>query len=190
MASPSQIIRDKQKREIKTEQLVPERVIHIDIDGDGDLDEVKYRDAILFIADTPLTGKTQTQLAEHGRIKKFSQALFINRTLDELYEKHDVKMIWVNVRNAQARHWLGVNLPKKSSYFKVISVYKSNKKSKWIKDISEFSTYVVKLGELRKQMDTLDFGGFVSELETLDIHAIQGKMASCMSMFSAKKNKR
>lgn len=70
MASPSQIIRDKQKREIKTEQLVPERVIHIDIDGDGDLDEVKYRDAILFIADTPLIDKTRAQLAEHGRINQ------------------------------------------------------------------------------------------------------------------------
>ena len=85
---------------------------------------------------------------------------------------------------------LGVNLPKQSSYFKVISVYKSNKKSKWIADVSEFSTYVVKLGELRKQMDVLDFGGLVSELETLDIHAMRDKMASCLSMVSAKKNKR
>lgn len=195
MSSLSRIIKSKSDTprpdNIATQTLSVEKIIHIDIDGDGELDEVKYGDkGILFICDCDMNSVVKEQLSEHERVKPFSIELFTNRTLDELYEKHSVKMVWVNVKDKNARYWLGQQLPKKSQYFKVISVYSVSKKSKWLSDVSEFSQYCCKLSELKKQIKALDFEGMLGQLQHVDIHDAPHKLLACLGFSKLTKKQR
>ena len=169
-----------------------DKIVQIDVDGDGELDTVEYEQGILFICDCDMTQKVKEQLSEHERVKPFSSELFTNRTLDELYENHSVKMVWVNVKSKPARYWLGQQLPKKSRYFKVISVYSTSKKGKWLSDIEDFTQYCCKLSELKKQIKALDYESMMSHLSHVDIHSAPNKLLACFgfSKLTKKKSKK
>lgn len=153
-------------------------------------DEYTY---MLFISDTALNQNIKHLLRNFDSVcVEFDVKTFSNRSLADL-KQMGVCHVWVNMKDADGRHWLSLNL-RKNKDFKVCVAYTKNKMAKWVQDLSEYAdmtTRVDKLDDIRG----LNLGDIVENIGKVLLHEpVQSGILSCISggkgLLTAKKKKK
>jgi hypothetical protein len=139
--------------------------------------EEKYKQ-ILFLSDSPLTSTIKEQLRDFKNVREFDNSKMTNRTLDSLYEEHGIDIIWADLTKSDCRKWVASQLPKKSKYFKAISVYSHSKTAKWRSDVEKYCDHSCKLSNLKQQIMAISFKDLAENLDNIELHEIPNKLLS------------
>lgn len=177
---------DKSKGETQELDWSVENTDNLSIDMDKNDEMIVVPIKYLFIADCKLSANLLNEMREYGTFKQFSEGLFLNRDGKTLVEKCRVDHLWINLNVVGSIDWIKLHLQGCKQIFTIICVYSKGKKhAKWISDLKEYTTRVIKAKELHK-LKTLNQEDMELILNSsINLHKVPSLIAA---LFSCGKN--